>query len=170
MKDMKEIKDVDRELTKALRREEPPAGFAERVLRRATAREASSHEASAWDPASADEASVLDEASVWDPASADEAAVWDEASVWDPASAGLTAASGRRRPVPVGFFRLAAAAAIVAAVAGSLEYRAMQRERAEGEAAKARVVLALQIAGSKLQLVQSKITRMHEEPAKNSNQ
>jgi anti-sigma-K factor RskA len=114
MNAMMEIKDVDRELTKALRREDPPAGFAERVLRRATTREGSLHEA--------------------------------------------------------GFFRLAAAAAIVAAVAGGFEYRAMQRERAEGEAAKARVVLALQIAGSKLQLIQSKITRIHDEPAKNSNQ
>ena len=39
-----------------------------------------------------------------------------------------------------------------------------------GEAAKERVMLALHIAGSKLQLVQTRISRMHEPSAKNSNQ
>jgi hypothetical protein len=111
VKAMNDINRLDRELMKALRREEPPAGFAERVLREVS--------------------------------------------------------NGRRHPR---LFHLAAAAAIIAAIGGGLEYRAVQRERAEGEAAKARVVLALQIAGSKLQLVQSKITRMHEDRDNKSNQ
>jgi hypothetical protein len=49
-------------------------------------------------------------------------------------------------------------------------YRAVRRLAAVPRAAeKARVVLALHIAGSKLQLVQAKISRMHEPPAKNTN-
>jgi hypothetical protein len=52
---------------------------------------------------------------------------------------------------------------------GGIQYRTEQAERARaerarGEAAGQQVVLALQIAGSKLQLVQTKITRMHEQP------
>jgi hypothetical protein len=58
----------------------------------------------------------------------------------------------------------------VAAVAGGFDYVAKQEQRAEGEAARERVVLALHIAGSKLQLVQTKINRLHEPPEKNSNQ
>jgi hypothetical protein len=55
-----------------------------------------------------------------------------------------------------------------------IQYRMAQieRERAEraaGEAAGQRVMLALQIAGNKLQLVQTRINRMHEPPEKNSN-
>jgi hypothetical protein len=110
---MNEINDVHRELRKALRREEAPVGFAEEVVRRASAT--------------------------------------------PPAARG-------------GLFRLAAAAALIAAVAGGIEYRAVRRERAEGEAAKAQVVLALHLAGSKLQLVQARINRIGEPAEKNSNQ
>jgi hypothetical protein len=122
MKEMKDgmrggIKDVDDDLRHALRREEPPAGFAERVLRR-----------------------------VAEPPQAEQ----------------------RARTLP--FIQWAAAAALVAAMAGGINYVAKQKERAEGEAAKERVMLALHIAGSKLQLVQTRISRMHEPPAKNSNQ
>jgi hypothetical protein len=122
MKEMKDgmrggIKDVDDDLRHALRREEPPAGFAERVLRR----------------------------------------------VAEPPQA-------EHRPRTLPFVQWAAAAALVAAMAGGINYVAKQKERAEGEAAKERVMLALHIAGSKLQLVQTRISRMHEPPAKNSNQ
>jgi hypothetical protein len=104
------MKDLDGELRHALRREEPPAGFAERVMRKTA-------------------------------------------------------------PTPkLSFVHWAAAAALVAAVAGGFDYIAKEKERAEGEAAKDRVVLALQIAGSKLQLVQTKINQLHEQPEKNSNQ
>ena len=61
--------------------------------------------------------------------------------------------------------RWAMAAVLVAAVAGGMEYRG-RRERAQGEAARAQVVQALQIAGSKLQLVQTKINRLYE-PSRN---
>ena len=81
----------------------------------------------------------------------------------DPTSAGVTCSK-------LPFIQWAAAAALVVALAGGVDYIAKQEERAEGEAAKERVVLALHIAGSKLQLVQSRISRMHEPPAKNLNQ
>jgi hypothetical protein len=112
------IKDLDGELRNALRREEPPAGFAERVLNLKA----------------------------------------------DPTSARVVTRS------QLSFVHWAAAAVLVAAVAGGVNYVAKQAERAEGEAAKDRVVLALQIAGSKLQLVQTKINQLHEQPEKNSNQ
>jgi hypothetical protein len=60
------------------------------------------------------------------------------------------------RPV----MRWAAAALIVAALGGALEYRSVQKareERARGEAAKEQVMQALRIAGSKLQLVQAAV-------------
>ena len=58
----------------------------------------------------------------------------------------------------------------MAAIAGGINYVAEQKERAEGEAAGMRVALALHIAGTKLQLVQTKITQLHEQPDRNSNQ
>ena len=110
------MEDVAEQLRNALRRKEPPAGFAERVLGQVAYVERRS----------------------------------------------------TRSTLRVGYW--AAAAALVAAMAGGIQYRAIQKERAEGEAAKARVVLALHIAGSKLQLVQTKINRTREQPEKNSNQ
>jgi len=65
--------------------------------------------------------------------------------------------------------RWASAVAISAALlAGGIHYRQVQaeRERAAGEAAKQRLILALRIAGSKLQLAKSKVnetTRNHTE-------
>ena len=130
---MKEIedamKDIDDDLKHTLQREEPPAGFADRVLLRVAEQRGKT----------------------------------------------LLFPTGVK-PGPTGvkprlpFVQWAAAAALVAAVAGGVDYIAKQEERAEGEAAKERVVLALHIAGSKLQLVQSRISRMHEPPAKNLNQ
>ncbi len=61
-----------------------------------------------------------------------------------------------KRPV----FRLAAAAALVAAIGGGIQYRSLERARAEraaGEAAKENVIKALRITASKLQLVQEKV-------------
>lgn len=72
--------------------------------------------------------------------------------------------------------RWLAAAAVVVAVAGAgIQYRTAQMERAraeraEGEAAGQSVMLALHIAGSKLQLVQTRINRLHEQPDKNAIQ
>jgi hypothetical protein len=60
------------------------------------------------------------------------------------------------------FVRWATAAAMCTAlIAGGLHYRQVQlkaeRERAQGEAAKQQLVLALRIAGSKLQLAKAKV-------------
>ena len=64
------------------------------------------------------------------------------------------------------FVRWATAAAMCAAlIAGGLYYRQVQikaeRERAQGEAAKQQLVLALRIAGSKLQLAKAKVNEMN---------
>lgn len=102
------MRNMDDELRNALRREEPPQGFADRVLQRA--------------------------------------------------ARGAHPRRTTRADWP--FMRWAAAAAIVAALAGGFQYRAVVQEREErirGEAAKEQVIQALRIAGSKLQLVQSKV-------------
>jgi hypothetical protein len=129
------MKNLDDELRNALRREEPPAGFADRVLSRV--------------------AEHPEHAQMRGP---------------DPThvsrSASVETASTRSK---LSFTHWAAAAALVAAVAGGFDYLAKQKERAEGEAATARVMLGLQIAGTKLQLVQTKISRLHEPPESNSN-
>ena len=55
---------------------------------------------------------------------------------------------------------LAAAAALVAAVAGGIQYRNVERARAEraaGEAAKEQVIKALRITAGTLQIVQEKV-------------
>jgi hypothetical protein len=57
-------------------------------------------------------------------------------------------------------------AVVVAGVGGEIHYRRVQyenaqRERAEGEAAKQRLMLALRIAGSKLQLARSKVNQIN---------
>ena len=108
------MRTLDDELRDALRREEPPAGFTERVL--AEAADGSRFRAGTSRPP----------------------------------------ATGARRVV-IGW---AAAAALVAAVAGGMQYRAVQQareERARGEAAKEQVVKALRIAGYKLHMVQERI-------------
>lgn len=54
--------------------------------------------------------------------------------------------------------RWAAFTAVTASlIAGSLHYRNVRREQAKGEAAKQQLMLALHIAGSKLQLARSKV-------------
>jgi len=129
-----DLKDLHEELRNAMRREAPPAGFAERVLKRV-------------------------------------AEQTQDARTWGPPLGGPI----RVKPDPtmktrLPFVQWAAAALLVAAVAGGFHYVAKQEQRAEGEAARERVVLALHIAGSKLQLVQTKINRLHEPREKNSNQ
>ncbi|SPF41302.1 conserved hypothetical protein [Candidatus Sulfotelmatobacter kueseliae] len=58
--------------------------------------------------------------------------------------------------------RGAAATAVCAAlVVGGIHYRNVQREHAEGKAAKQQLILALRIAGSKLQLAKSKINEIN---------
>ena len=138
---MNDMTDLDAQLRNALRREAPPAGFTDRVLGRVAAGEVIRLKP---DPTTVERHTIA------------------KKQTWDPPLGGSV---GR-----TSFVRWAAAAALVAAVAGGIQYRAIQKERREGEAAKARVVLALHIAGSKLQLVQTKINRMHEQPEKNSNQ
>ena len=65
--------------------------------------------------------------------------------------------------------RWAAAAAVCAAVViCGIQYRQAQQERAEGEAAKQQLVLALRIAGSKLQLAKSKVQQI--QATQNRNQ
>ena len=50
---------------------------------------------------------------------------------------------------------------------GWVQYEKAQRERAEGEAAKQRLVLALRIAGSKLQLARSKVNEINAAQTEN---
>jgi len=61
----------------------------------------------------------------------------------------------------------ALAAVSAALIAGGIEYRQVQRERAQGEAAKQQLILALRIAGSKLQLAKSKVQHAQDQ---NENQ
>jgi hypothetical protein len=109
------MKELDDRLRNALRRESPPAGFAERVLQRA-----------------------------------------EETGRQDgPAQPRLLRWSPRRPLVG-----LAAAAALVAAVAGGIQYRNVEQARAEraaGEAAKEEVIKALRITAGTLQVVQEKV-------------
>lgn len=103
------MKRLEDELRKALQSEEPPAGFAERVMARTAAAERAK------------------------------------------ARAGWTW---------LGFFQMpalrwaATSALTVALVAGGVFLRREHQQRAEGEKAKEQLMLALRIAGSKLQIVQ----------------
>jgi negative regulator of sigma E activity len=67
--------------------------------------------------------------------------------------------------------RWAAAAAVCVAVAvGGVYYRQIKRERVEGEAAKQRLILALRIAGSKLQLAKSKVQHLQADQTENQQE
>ena len=58
--------------------------------------------------------------------------------------------------------RWAAVAALTfCLVIGGMYYRTLQRQRAEGEAAKQQLMLALRIAGSKLQLAKEKVNEIN---------
>ena len=64
--------------------------------------------------------------------------------------------------------RWAAAVALAGAlIAGGIQYRRVQRERAEGEAAKRQLMLALRIAGKKLQLAKAKVNEITRNEGKN---
>lgn len=76
--------------------------------------------------------------------------------------------------VPV---RWAAFAALsISLIIGGIYYRNLQRERTQGEAAKQQLMLALRIAGSKLQLAKEKVhqinqpqTHPHPRPARSKS-
>ena len=58
--------------------------------------------------------------------------------------------------------RWAALATIsICLIIGAVHYRNLQRQRAEGEAAKQQLMLALRIAGSKLQLAKEKVNEIN---------
>jgi len=59
------------------------------------------------------------------------------------------------------FVRWAALAAIAAAMILGVHVYTVRRERAQGEAAKQRLMLALRVAGSKLQLAKAKVNEMN---------
>ena len=59
------------------------------------------------------------------------------------------------------------AVASVALIAGGIHYRNVQRERAQGEAAKQQLMLALRIASSKLQLAKAKVNDINVNQTKN---
>jgi hypothetical protein len=115
----------DDELKNALRRQEPPDGFADRVLARAA--EQSSRQIRR---------------------------TWRDS--WLRAFAQPLA--------PANLIRWAAVVVVaVALTAGGVHYRNLQRERAQGEAAKARLLLALRIAGSKLQLAKARVGQINSD-------
>jgi len=59
--------------------------------------------------------------------------------------------------------RWAAVASLsICLIIGGLYYRNLQRERAQGEAAKHQLMLALRIAGAKLQLAKSKVHEIQQ--------
>ncbi|MFZ0298851.1 MAG: hypothetical protein WAM13_10935 [Candidatus Sulfotelmatobacter sp.] len=112
------------QLKNALRRQEPPQGFADRVLARAgeiSWRRQVNH---AWSD------------------------LWQQIVDQPLAPASLL----RWAIVPI---------VAVALVAGGLHYRSVQRERAQGEAAKQRLLLALRIAGSKLRLAKTRVDQIN---------
>jgi hypothetical protein len=112
----KDVDRLDEVLKTALRREEPPPDFAERVMAKVS--QTDSHTRQIKSP------------------------LWSAFS----------------RPL----VRWTAFAAVTASlVVGSIHYRNVQRERAEGEAAKQQLMLALHIAGSKLQLAKTKVNAIH---------
>jgi hypothetical protein len=56
---------------------------------------------------------------------------------------------------------VALAAISICLIIGGVHYRNLQRQRAEGEAAKQQLMLALRIAGSKLQLAKEKVNEIN---------
>jgi hypothetical protein len=62
----------------------------------------------------------------------------------------------------------ALAAVCVALVVGGVHYRNFQRERARGEAAKEQLLLALRIAGSKLQLARARVDQINSDQTNSS--
>lgn len=110
----------DDELKKALRRQEPPQGFADRVVARAA-----------------------------------EQGTREVKPAWRDSWLKIFA-----QPLPL--LRWATVAAVaIALVLGGVHYRDVQRERARGEAAKEQLLLALRIAGNKLQLARTRVDQIN---------
>lgn len=130
----------ENELKHALRRHDPPEGFAERVLARVAQQDLSQQNSA-------------------------QPNLPQARSRWDSWLNFLT------QPL----LRWATAAAVSAAlIFGGVHYRQVeslkaQRERAEGEAAKQQLVLALRIAGTKLQLAKAKVNQINESPGNSRN-
>jgi hypothetical protein len=128
------------ELKHALRREPAPEGFAERVLLRV-------------------ESARLEE----------ERAARTKTDAHDSGLTAFIRTISTRTVFARPFVRWATAVALAVVVAGAggeihyrrVQYENAQRERAEGEAAKQRLMLALRIAGSKLQLARSKVNQIN---------
>ena len=59
----------------------------------------------------------------------------------------------------------ALATVAICLIAGGIHYRNVQIERAKGEAAKQQLMLALRIAGSKLQLAKERVNEINTRPA-----
>jgi hypothetical protein len=112
----------DDELKSALRRQEPPQGFVDRVLARA-AEQRSGQIKPAWRDS------------------------------WLKIFA---------QPLRLPLLRWAALATVSVVLAlGGVHYRSVQREHAQGEAAKERLLLALRIAGNKLQLARTRVDQIN---------
>jgi hypothetical protein len=117
----KETNGLDDALKIALRRQEVPDGFADRVMARVAAQD--------WAPQSARRDSWLS----------------------------LFTQPIFARPI----MRWAALAAFATVMILGVHIYRVQRERAKGEAAKHRLMLALRVAGSKLQLAKAKVNEMN---------
>jgi hypothetical protein len=114
----------DDELKSALRRQEPPQGFADRVLARAAEQDSRQVQLA-----------------------------WRDSWL-----------KGFAQPLRLPLLRWAALATVSVALAlGGVHYRSVQRERAQGEAAKERLLLALRIAGSKLQLAKTRVDQINSD-------
>jgi hypothetical protein len=111
------------ELKNAVRRQEPPRGFADRVLARAA------------------EIGSRNVDQVWRD-------LWPK--IFDQPLA------------PANVLRWATVTVLAAGlVVGGVHFRSVQRERAQGEAAKQRLLLALRIAGRKLQLAKARVDQIN---------
>ena len=62
------------------------------------------------------------------------------------------------------------AALAIALIAAGIHYRNVQKERAKGEAAKQRLLLALHIAGNKLQLARTKVQQLNDDGSESQQQ
>jgi hypothetical protein len=118
----KEVDGLDNALKNALRRQQAPEGFADRVLTR-----------------------VANQGATQNPTRASWLTLFAQPLV-----------------------RWAALAAIATAmILGVVHVQNVRRERAEGEAAKQRLILALRIAGSKLQLAKAKVNEINANQSRN---
>ncbi len=83
------------------------------------------------------------------------------------AGASSASASARRRTFAMPGLRFAAAAAVLVAASVGVRYHAEQQERAQGEAARNKVMLALRITSNKLHQVQMHVSQMSTDDSTN---